>query len=146
MADANDTYKPPESDLETDNPEIIRYRKLVKEQHPLIGGVAACFTSFLTLLALSFASGVVPGFVFVLPGLVAGLVLKFVGRVFTDLPRVIAALFVAAVVGIEFYLREALWLSIFLSFLNFVICFAVSRRLLTHEEEKVLYRHKLKRV
>lgn len=85
----------------------------------------------------------IPMFAFLIPSVVAGFTIKFLARPFSMVARIIPSLIVAGIVALAFTLQQITVYSFFMPFFSFLICLAVSRRMLSFEEEAVLYKVRL---
>ena len=134
-------YKPPDANLEKDRYALL-VKTLFKQQSMLAGLLSAFSGSLSTLLALSFAGGFVPLYVFVVPGFVAGILVRLLGRPVTVLYRALPSLLAGLIVFIWLSLGSLQILDGLISLLNVLFCAAVSRRGLDYEERQALYRYR----
>lgn len=137
----NDVYKSPESNLEVDKYQSLVI-KLLKEQSIILALLSAVFGTVAMLVALSLAPGIVPLFVFVLPGLVSGILIKLLGRPIKLVYRFVPSLICGVIVLVWFSLDGVTIHTVLLPFLNILACLAISRRNLNYEEEKAIYKYK----
>ncbi len=137
-------YKTPKSELEVNNLEH-QYLELKMQQRPVLGFTTAILLSIVTLALLSLESGRVPGIIFFLPGVAAGLGLKLIGRPISEIHRVIPSIFVGLLVFL-YFLGNGLLLTYIMPLLNLGCCYAISRRTLNYEQECILYKKKLNKI
>ncbi|QFT55249.1 hypothetical protein [Microbulbifer sp. THAF38] len=135
----NENYKSPKSDLEV-SPSHALISRLLKEQSLLLSLFAVLLGALGTLIALSFARGIIPLYVYVIPGFVAGILVKFMGRPVTVKYRLIPGLFCGLIVSLWVSLGGISIYTFLLPLLNVLCCLAVSRRRLSYDEERALYK------
>lgn len=137
----SEIYQPPSSELEDSHFSLLA--ELKKEQSYVIGIIAGFFSALGTLLLLEVVGGRVIALTFIIPAFVSGFTIKYLARPFTKKLRFTCAVVAAVPVFLVFFLgmNEAVNIfSIFIPLLNLLICYAISRRSLSYEQERVLYR------
>ncbi|WNZ54691.1 hypothetical protein QT397_17595 [Microbulbifer sp. MKSA007] len=137
----NDIYKAPKSELNTSKYHSL-IERLLKEQSMPLSIFAVLLGTFSTLVLLSFARSIIPLYVYVIPGFIAGILVKFMGRPVTASYRVIPGLLSGVIVSIWVSLGGISIYIFLLPLLNILCCLAVSRRRLNYEEEKALYKYR----
>ncbi|WHI46723.1 hypothetical protein [Microbulbifer sp. VAAF005] len=137
----SDIYKAPKSELNTSKYHSL-IERLLKEQSMPLAIFAVLLGTLGTLVLLSFARGIIPLYVYVIPGFIAGILVKFMGRPVTASYRVIPGLLSGVIVSIWVSLGGISIYTFLLPLLNILCCLAVSRRRLNYEEEKALYKYR----
>lgn len=135
----SDLYKAPQSELEVSESHVTISR-LLSEQNMLLSIIAVLVGALGTMVLFSFASGIIPLYVYVIPGFVAGILVKFLGRPVTTKYRLIPGLFCGLIVSLGVSLEGISIYTFLLPFLNVLACLAISRRRLNYEEDKALYK------
>ncbi len=102
-------------------------------------GAAAAVAIYLAIISMPYLFVIA----LLLPGAVAGYVVKRTGKAFEMHYRVLAGAFVfAGLLGADLVLAGS-WLAPLIALPNAVIAIAISRRKLSMEEEYAIYRHRM---
>ena len=135
-------YNSPESFIDRSKEKPI-HQRLLEEQRPFWGMLAALFGFEVGNIILSYGpTELVPTFVFVLPGILAGIALKLVGRPISIKHRLIPSLFFG-ILFFSTYVYTNTFIAILLSIANAGLCWLISKRLLDYDEEKALFNKKI---
>lgn len=125
----------------SEDEEILK--QLSKQQSVTIGIIISVIATFGILEVLLQSKGQIPMYVFLVPGVVVGALVKVLARPYTLSARLVPSLIVAAIVFLYFSFQTLTLYSIFLPFLNVLVCLGLSRRSMTHGQESALYRKRL---
>lgn len=136
-------YAAPGSNLEQISRDEDLLRTLKRQQSVILGIVISFAGTIAILEVLARTVGYIPMFAFLIPGFVVGGLVKLLARPFTLVARLIPGLIVASIVFIYFSVSVFTLYSVFLPFLNLLITLALSRRLMSYEQESALYRRRL---
>lgn len=147
-----DIYTPPKSELDnaipSDEEERKRYqevealRLLYQSQRVIWSPVNALIVSAFLVLAISWYGGSAPVLVFMLPAIVTGAMVKYMGKLIQMKHRVISGLVVGLVVTLALSLNNLVLASI-IGLLNVLAFMAISKRPLTFDEEKLLFKESI---
>lgn len=137
-------YETPKSQL-TDDSLISEYEKLVMAQRPIRGSCLAVVATISVLIAFSLKAGLVPGFLFFIPSAVAGFFVKYIGLPIQEKHRIIPSVLVAVIVFLVFAADGIGIIAILMPLISFGLCYVISKRPLNYEQEKSLYKHRLKK-
>ncbi|WP_193164355.1 hypothetical protein [Microbulbifer hainanensis] len=137
----DDLFKPPESNLEIDREQRV-LEKLAREESYLISLIAAAVATVVGILFLADFANRVPLLVFLLPALFAGFATKFLGRPVGLGCRFAASLACGSILFFALSHEGANAMSLSVAFLGILVCLAVSRRSLSLEQERALYRRR----
>ena len=144
-----DIYKAPSSNLDVNlasdiSAEEIEERELltalIKGQRVFVSIVLATVVTTALILAMSMLSRGTPILLLVVPAIVAGGIVKLVGGLVRVKYRALAGGFVGLVVFGLF--SESLSMGAALSFLSAIVFTVVSRRRLSVDQERVLYKER----
>ncbi len=146
MSIVTDPYQAPKSELDVN--EQMGIIRTLKKQQSMIGGILGAIIG--TMPGIVFLSlggaGVYPVMLWVLPGFIAGMSIKFCGRPFEVWYRLVPAMVCGCVVGGMFYLSEATPFMYLFACLNVLCALVLSRRKMRPDQEKALYVYRLGRL
>ncbi len=140
----DNAYSTPQANLENDDEKIVILRRLIKEQS-IIGVVVGTFLGLVPSLALMMliaTQGYIPIITWLIPGIAAGLFVKFCGRPFDSSLRIIPGAVTLLLIATIFFAMGVNPFYYLLAIVNGLIASAISRRTLTLDEERVLYAYK----
>jgi branched-subunit amino acid permease len=144
----NDIYKTPDSNLavsletRTISPELTEFESMLKEQRTVLAPSLALIFTILSIFPLALAKGSAPLLILLFPAFVVGLLIKYTSRLIKLNHRVISSLISTSVIFFILSFGNILT-AIGVSLFSFFICLSLSRRPLTADQEKVLYKLKI---
>lgn len=134
-------YTAPTSDVEK-NGDALLMQKMLQEQR-LFWSCALAFTASLVVMSIFLSyGGSTPSFIFATPGVVAGLLIKALGKLIEEKKKVLASVICGLTVFAFFLFGSSLFLLIVLPCINIGICAALSRRHLTPEQERTYFKYR----
>lgn len=145
----DDIYKAPSSNVDEEDEKTTTVRRLYKEQSYIAATLGALVGLVpgvvLTIFIASQSRGIVTIMILLIPGIVAGLTVKFCGRAFEARVRLPASI-LTSLVTFLFFLMMPSYLVFFIAFLNGLIVMGLSRRNLSYAEESALYAYRIGKV
>jgi len=145
----DETYKAPNSNLDSDDERTAIVRQLFDEQSYLAATLGALFGLIpgivLTIFIASNTRGFVTIMILLIPGFCAGLLMKFCGRAFEVRVRLPASI-LTSLVTLLFLVILPSYIIIFIAFLNGLIAMGLSRRNLSYAQESALYAYRIGKV
>ncbi len=151
----NDAYRPPNSDLDHDLPkdpaerqiydETQALRALYKAQQVFWSPLIAFLSTVFLLVLLALYADRTPMLVFLLPGFIAGYLIKYLGSLIKAKHRIVSGLIVGGTV-FSYVLPSSPAVAAVVGVLNCAVFIFTSRRPLTLDEEKLLSKHAMGRL
>ncbi|MFC4876906.1 hypothetical protein ACFR96_05245 [Microbulbifer halophilus] len=132
-------YRSPESDLNTDKYQSA-LDQIRREQSYILSVLSAVAATLSGLFLLSIVPGMAPVFVYLLPALLSSIAVKYIGRPFSFLCRVICAIVTALIISSVLVLYGVGLGAITVGFLSVLISLSLNRRVLTFDQDRALYR------
>ncbi|SMF19858.1 hypothetical protein SAMN02745866_01225 [Alteromonadaceae bacterium Bs31] len=145
-------YRSPESELDDQVPENEKEREIFNEtkalkalyasQRIIWSPIFSTIGTMVIIVAMSFVEGRAPLLVFMLPAIVVGGVIKYVGKLIKIKHRMLSGLLVGGIVFFALYFSSPFMAGV-IGLLNVLAFMAICRRPLTFEQEKLLSKESL---
>lgn len=121
------------------------WRQLIAEQRVILTPISVFLVTTFVCLAILVLSQGAPVLVFIMPSIISGALVKYLGRLIEMKHRVISSVMVAVVVLIFLSAGNPVWVFVVAS-LNFMVCLGLSRRPLSYDQEKLVFRRSIGKI
>jgi hypothetical protein len=146
-----DIYESPKSNLIVSEPadsivsEVEALRELLKEENGISSTINSLLFTILSIIPFAMPQVSVPPLIMLFPAFVVGFIIKYSGCLIKLKYRLVSSLISASLIFFILAFENVL-IAIGIATINFFICLVLSKRPLSPEQDRILYRWKIGKI